>query len=258
MKKFHKRLLILFEIIANIHILLSWLLFRVKYLSKQNNTSVNVSSPKTTDDLSEKKENLIQSVLSDSGNKSFLEIGIGMNPNIERVQLLLKNHIRYTACDFEFVCKNHSSVIRNHFPEENLTQIRFLGNKAGNYNWTLFELLKNKESFDLIYLDGSHTFYTDLPAFMLAHLLLKPCGILMIDDLEWTLNILKRNMAKSFFEYKFYRKMYNFAEYDEEQQATPHIKLIVDELFLKHLCYSPLEKYKHRSIDWVALKKSEL
>ena len=143
----------------------------------------------------------------------------------------------------------------NHFPEENLTQIRLLGNKTGNYNWTLFELLKNKESFDLIYLDGSHTFYTDLPAFMLAHLLLKPCGILMIDDLEWTLNILKRNMAKSFFEYKFYRKMYDFSEYDERQQNTPHIKLITEELFLKHLHYSPISKYQNSHIDWIALKK---
>jgi len=255
MEKFYKRLLILSKIITNIHILLLWLFFRDKYFSNQNNTTVNLSSPKTTDDLSEKKENLIQSVLSDSGNKSFLEIGIGMNPNIERVKLLLKNHIRYTACDFEFVCKNHSSAIMNHFPEENLTQIRFLGNKTGNYNWTLFELLKNKESFDLIYLDGSHTFYTDLPAFMLAHLLLKPCGILMIDDLEWTLNILKRNMAKSFFEYKFYRKMYDFSEYDERQQNTPHIKLITEELFLKHLHYSPISKYQNSHIDWIALKK---
>ena len=94
MEKFYKRLLILSKIITNIHILLLWLFFRVKYFSNQNNTTVNLSSPKTTDDLSEKKENLIQSVLSDSGNKSFLEIGIGMNPNIERVKLLLKNHIR--------------------------------------------------------------------------------------------------------------------------------------------------------------------
>jgi predicted O-methyltransferase YrrM len=57
-----------------------------------------------------------------------------------------------------------------------------------SYNWRLMKFLDHnpRPQFDLCYLDGAHDWFVDGFAFYLAHLLLKPGGWIILDDLEWT------------------------------------------------------------------------
>jgi predicted O-methyltransferase YrrM len=187
------------------------------------------------------QEEIVRAVLSSCTGQSFLEIGIGSGPRIERMQLILDNEIRYTGCDFKSVCSMHQKELelRGMLGDK----IRFVGNEVGTYSWTLFEFMQSNEQFDVIFIDGHHTFYVDLPAFILAHYLLKPGGYLLIDDITWTLSFLRRNLAQNFGEWCFYRNMYDFSQYDKEQQNIPHVEMIAEGLLLSRMGYSKVEKY---------------
>jgi len=57
-----------------------------------------------------------------------------------------------------------------------------------SYNWRLMRLLEENPApqFDFCYIDGAHDWYVDGFAFMLVDLLLKPGGMVVFDDLDWT------------------------------------------------------------------------
>ena len=44
-------------------------------------------------------------------------------------------------------------------------------------------------------------------------------------------------------EWFFYRKMYDFAPYEEEQQSIPHIKMIAEAILIEKLGYQKIEQY---------------
>lgn len=52
--------------------------------------------------------------------------------------------------------------------------ITFLRNQSGKYLFNLIRLATNREIFDTIYLDVSHSFYVDLTAAIAAVRLLEP------------------------------------------------------------------------------------
>ena len=65
-----------------------------------------------------------------------------------------------------------------------------------SYNWQLLKMLLNQRKvmykeeqglFDLVYLDGAHTFFHDGLACALLKELMKRGGILIFDDVHWTL-----------------------------------------------------------------------
>jgi len=204
-------------------------------------------------EFAENKEEIIRKVLFQKNSKSFLEIGIGQFPNLERIKLIAKNKIKYTGLDFKSVCENHKQELE--LKGLKSPNIRYLSNEVGTYSWTLFKILKKKQKFDLIYLDGHHTFYIDLPAFILAHFLLKPSGYLLIDDVNWTLEFLRKNLSKNYLDWYFYHKMYNFSEYDENQQKIPHMKMIIKNLLIPKLKYSEIKKF--RTVDFMVFKKKD-
>jgi predicted O-methyltransferase YrrM len=57
-----------------------------------------------------------------------------------------------------------------------------------SYVWRLMKLLEEDPSprFDFCYIDGAHDWSTDGFAFFLVDRLLKPGGLVIFDDLEWT------------------------------------------------------------------------
>jgi len=56
------------------------------------------------------------------------------------------------------------------------------------YTWRLMKFLREgrASSFDFVYLDGAHSWFTDGFAFFLCERLLRPGGWLLFDDLDWT------------------------------------------------------------------------
>ena len=228
---------------------LNWFLFRYKH-----NTLLKVPSK-----LSEKeqkacfdKEKNIHSVIQQFGEQTFLEIGIGSDANIERLQLLDELNISYTGVDFKFVCDKH----RLRISQSGIKNLKFdfLTNESGTYSWNLMELARNNQKFNMIYLDGHHTLYVDFPALILSHFLLKDGGLLLIDDVTWTLEFMKNVMSRFYNEYYFYRNVYDFDLYTSTQQKTPHIKFISD-FFISKFNYVKVDEFS--SDDFFVLRKQQ-
>lgn len=183
--------------------------------------------------LRQQQEDRLTQILSRHSGGAFAEIGIGPQPNLPRHAMLAKNDISYTGVDFSSVCALHAKAIKDnglHRPD-----IELIGNTCGTYAWNLAKMASDRRMFDAIYFDGHHTFYVDLPAAILATRLVRPGGTLIFDDYLWTMSLLARNMHASFPAWKFYRKMYDFSQYDSDQIATPHIKMIVDDILIKDM-----------------------
>jgi hypothetical protein len=226
--------------IANLIHVPAWLLYRVKHLHDVSSGLEQLGSHQVEQALAAKEES-IRTILRSCPRSSFLEIGIGSNANIERLRLMEQMGISYTGCDFDFVCNVHRRQIEREIKPP--PAIRFLTNRVGTYSWQLFECLTRGEAYDIIYLDGHHTFYADLPALIIADQLLKPNGYLLIDDVKWTLSFLRSNMVKRFSDWSFYHKMYDFELYDASQQRIEHIKWMAEELLLKRRGYRVDSRY---------------
>lgn len=227
-----------------------WLWFRLKNSTFRYDSPFAYSEEESMALLA-RKEFLVRTALERQAGGSFLEIGIGSFPNIERVRLMQERGVAYTACDFAGVCRFHESVLQRQGIDTG--KITFAGNRVGTYSWTLFEMLRRGEQFDVVYLDGHHTFYVDLPALLLAHQLLKPGGLFLVDDVDWTLDFLKGNMLRSFGEWYIYRRAYDFAEYEPAERALPHIKLMVEAFLVERYGYRPAEGFAMP--HWWALAK---
>ncbi len=219
-----------------------WRLYKWKNKRKPESpvaAGVSEESDERVHQYLRQQEEILQSVLASAAGQSFLEIGIGPEPAIRRVRLMLENQVRYVGCDFQYVCAHHRRILKKQgLMSDN---IRFAPNRSGTYAWTLFQMAQRREQFDIIFLDGHHTFYVDFPAFVLADYLLKPGGRLLVDDIEWTLSFLRKNMARSFHDWNFYRRMYDFSQYDEEQQNVSHMKLIVNDVLVERLHYTRVD-----------------
>ncbi len=231
-----------------LHIVYSplWFIFKLQNLGFSY-ADVNT----TAEDPRIGKEKSIRKILADIPHGKFLEIGIGEFPHFERLKLMGEHSISYTGCDFASVCKSHQEELA--IKDFDMKNIHFAPNSTGTYSWTLFEMLEKGEQFDVIYVDGHHTFYVDLPAIVLADKLLKPGGYLLLNDMEWSLSFLKANMMRSLSQWYFYRTMYDFSQYTKEQQSLPHIKMIADEFLIKRSGYTKDENLSFP--HWWALRK---
>ncbi|MBX9752538.1 MAG: class I SAM-dependent methyltransferase [Roseococcus sp.] len=100
-----------------------------------------------------------------------------------------------------------------------------------SYSWTLALLLREMRArgedgvFDFVYLDGAHVWAHDAPAALALIPLLRPGGILLLDDFRWTLAASPTLNPQ--------RHKPTAAHYSAEQIETPHVALIC-EVFLDH------------------------
>jgi SAM-dependent methyltransferase len=223
------------------------------YWFKIQNPHTSTASILTEEDSRVQKERSMRLILNTIENGRFLEIGVGEFPREDRFKLLHEKNTEYVGCDFASVCESHQTELK--IKGIDTTRIRFVPNTTGTYAWTLFEMLQKNEQFDVIYVDGHHTFYIDLPAILLADKLLKPGGYLLLDDIGWSLSFLKGNLRRSLSQWYFYRKIYNFSEYTPAQQQLPHIRMIAEELLLKDGRYAKNAELSFT--HWWALRKSD-
>lgn len=223
-----------------------WILFTLQTLGETYTGPLVRASTSPT-----QKEEALARLLKTMPGGSFLEIGIGEFPNSGRMRLMHELGITYTGLDFARVCDRHKRELAA--KQVPLEHIRYLGNTVGTYSWTLFELVEAGEQYDAIYLDGHHTFYIDLPALLLADRLLKPGGMLILDDTAWDLTYLIRNMRRSLAQWTFYHHIYSLSDYTKAQRAKAHIGMIADTLFLKEGSYTKEESGVAN--DWWVLRK---
>jgi predicted O-methyltransferase YrrM len=106
-----------------------------------------------------------------------------------------------------------------------------------SYIWRLMKMLETvpQPQFDFCYLDGAHNWATDGFAFFLVDKLLKPGGLIVFDDLDWTYNA-----SPSLKETESVKKM------PHDERSTPQIRKVFELLVKTHPAY---EKFKEEG-NW--------
>ena len=150
------------------------------------------------------------------------EIGIGVGATSVEIAKRLRDIDSFYFFSYENDVKELDADLKatdyckcNLYPMGNSTAI------YDSYNWKLgFLYFKNNVMFDLVYLDGAHSFFHDALATVLLKSIIKPGGILIFDDVFWsfkespTLNPDKRPQT--------------LKEYSMEQIETYQVKMVID------------------------------
>lgn len=115
-----------------------------------------------------------------------------------------------------------------------------------SYTWRLMKILEDnpEPQYDLCYLDGAHNWFVDGFAFFLIDRLLKPGGLIIFDDLNWTYN-----MSPSLRHSEFVKNM------PEDEQNTPQIRKVYELLVKPHSSYYNFMEENDWAFAW---KKSNL
>lgn len=98
--------------------------------------------------------------------------------------------------DFEHVCaQRRADLARMASPIET----SHFWKSAGTYLFNLVRLARNRETFDIIYLDGSHSIYGDLAAAVAAIRLLRPGALFLFDDVRFSFG--RRHLIQTTVQY---------------------------------------------------------
>lgn len=117
----------------------------------------------------------------------YAEIGIGIGATALEVCRLLDNRGEVHLFDFE----DRLAVLQEDLANEGYSNVTAYPNQRlhwDSYVWQLIKLLEDKGEgyFDYVYLDGAHTLFHDLPAYIIAKRLLVEGGLLDFDDYGWS------------------------------------------------------------------------
>ncbi|WBV44032.1 class I SAM-dependent methyltransferase [Pseudoroseomonas cervicalis] len=174
---------------------------------------------------------LLGQVLEQEPQPVICEVGIGIGATVSAMCRLLDHRGTYHLFDYS----SRLDDLKPDLDGLGFTNVVYHGNtrrKLDSYNWALARLLQARREaggpvplFDFAFLDGAHAFHHDAPAALLLKELLKPGGIILLDDYDWSFAIsptMNPGVMPRILE-----------AYTEEQIETPHVKLICD-LFFDH------------------------
>jgi predicted O-methyltransferase YrrM len=108
-----------------------------------------------------------------------------------------------------------------------------------SYVWRLMKLLEEDPTprFDMCYIDGAHSWYVDGFAFFLVDKLLKPGGLIILDDLDWT-----------FATYMYHTPL--VAAMPEEEKWVPQVRKVYELLVKPHTSYGRFEQKDGWAYAW--------
>jgi predicted O-methyltransferase YrrM len=112
-----------------------------------------------------------------------------------------------------------------------------------SYIWRLMRMLEEDSlpRFDFCYIDGAHNWYTDGFAFFLVDRLLKPGGLIIFDDLDWTYDTSPTLKNKEFVKRK-----------PQDERTIPQIRQVYELLVKPHPAYTEFKTVD----DWAYARKS--
>lgn len=144
-------------------------------------------------ELISKASPLVISFLEDflEANKKPLcvaEIGVGIGATSVEIVKRLRNIDSFYFFSFEEDVEELNDDLESvEYCKCNLYPMGNSNAKYDSYNWKLSSLcLENNVLFDLVYLDGAHSFFHDALATVLLKKLIKPEGVLIFDDVFWS------------------------------------------------------------------------
>lgn len=174
----------------------------------------------------------------------FLEIGVGPTFRQERFRAINELDIRYVGLDFEHVCaQRRADLAEALIADRNIT---FLGNPSGTYLFNLIRLARNREAFDIVYLDGSHSIYVDLAAAIAAVRLFR-ASLFLFDDVRFSFG--RRRLIPTTTQY---------ADANEAKQLTEgeageaHVTIIIRDYLIPLFGFEV--ELSWSDPDWIALR----
>lgn len=173
----------------------------------------------------------------------FLGIGVGPTFRQEWFRAINELGIRYVGLEFEHVCAQRRADLAG-IADRNIT---FLGNPPGTYLFNLIRLARNRETFDIIYLDGSHSIYVDLAAAFAAVRLLRPGALFLFDDVRFCFG--RRNLIQTTAQYADADEARQLSE-DEAGEA--HVTIIIRDYLIPLFSFEVERSWSDP--DWIALR----
>lgn len=147
--------------------------------------------------------------------------------------------------DFERVCvQRRADLAAAGIADRNIT---FLGNGSATYLFNLIRLGRSRETFDIIYLDGSHSIYVDLAAAIAAVRLLKPGALFLFDDVRFCFGT--RHLIQSTAEYADADAT---RQLTEEEASEPHVTIIIRDYLIPLFSFEVERSWSDP--DWIALR----
>lgn len=141
-----------------------------------------------------------------------------------------------------FAPSGRADLVKARIADRNIT---FLGN-ALVFN-LIIRLARNRETFDIIYLNGSHSIYVDLAAAVAAVRLLRPGALFLFDDVRFCFG--RRRLIPTTTRYADANEANQLTE-DEASEA--HVKIIIRDYLIP--LFSLEVERSWSDLDWIALR----
>ncbi|MEJ8571578.1 class I SAM-dependent methyltransferase [Microbaculum marinum] len=173
---------------------------------------------------------LLRQVKDRTSAPKVAEVGIGIGATSVELCRILDGDGEISFFDFAEKVDDLAADLTAHGFEN----FRTYGNTRrtfDSYCWALAKVLQDMRRagedgvFDFIYLDGCHMFHHDAPATVICKELVKPDGILLMDDYNWSIAISPTTRPSA--------NPRITRHFTDEQIEVPHVALIC-ELFLDH------------------------
>jgi predicted O-methyltransferase YrrM len=170
---------------------------------------------------------LLRIVLERTPAPCVCEIGVGIGATTVELCRLLNGRGELWLFDFD----DTLTELARELESLGFRNLRLFGNQRktfDSYAWTLAMVHRQSSDreaslIDFAYLDGAHAFHCDGPAAILLKSLLRPNGILLFDDYDWTFGTSMTQNPKI--------NPQILDEYTEEQIDIAHVKLVCDLFF---------------------------
>lgn len=143
-----------------------------------------------------------------------------------------------------FAPNGRADLAKARIADRNIT---FPGNASGTYLFNLIRLARNRETFDIIYLDGSHSIYVDLAAAVAAIRLLRPGALFLFDDVRFSFG--RRRLIPTTTQYADANEAKQLTE-DEASEA--HVTIVIRDYVIPLFGFEVERSWSDP--DWIALR----
>lgn len=168
----------------------------------------------------------IMAAMAEEGNpvRSYAEIGIYNGDTAIVVARNLEPGATMQLFDFEDRIKYVEARLKaDEALAEKDINVRLTPNTDlvyDSYNWSLAHCLMEQLTYDLVFIDGAHSWHHDGMAFLLIDKMLPPGGVIVFDDIEWSVATSTTMNPAAFPEVT--------AQYTEDQIDAVQVKMIIE------------------------------
>ena len=119
------------------------------------------------------------------------EVGVDIGATTCEALKFLDKNDTYYIFDFDFIIEELLNDLKGlEYAKSNIVGCGNTKKLYDSYAWSLQKLykeMKRKPVFNLVYLDGAHTFFHDGLAICILKKMIAHGGILLLDDMDWTI-----------------------------------------------------------------------